>query len=122
MPTSSKVFLDIQATIWCGFTLKCVRDMIRRYSQMQRKDKYSQRNSVIWPIWLNGCVFVNVLSGCGFESRCGKSGEKLRKIRYKTFWSCPILINFSTLCQRFCPWLSVATDFCPWLSVATNFC
>ena len=29
----SKEFLDIQATIECGFTLKRVRDMIRTYSQ-----------------------------------------------------------------------------------------
>ena len=21
-----------------------------------------------WPVWLNGCVFVYELSGCGFES------------------------------------------------------
>ena len=28
-PVSSKEFLDIQATIECGFTLKRVRDMIR---------------------------------------------------------------------------------------------
>ena len=32
-PASSKVFLDIQATIECGFTLKRVRDMTRTYSQ-----------------------------------------------------------------------------------------
>ena len=32
-PASSKEFLDIQATIECGFTLKCVRDMTRTYSQ-----------------------------------------------------------------------------------------
>ena len=31
MPVSSKEFLDIQATIECGFTLKCVRDMIATY-------------------------------------------------------------------------------------------
>ena len=31
-PVSSKEFLDNQATIECGFTLKCVRDMIRTYS------------------------------------------------------------------------------------------
>ena len=37
---SSKEFLDIQAIIECGFTLKRVRDMIRTYSQMHRKDKY----------------------------------------------------------------------------------
>ena len=30
---SSKEFLDIQATIECGFTLKRVRDMTRTYSQ-----------------------------------------------------------------------------------------
>ena len=29
---SSKEFLDIQATIECGFTLKCVLDMIKTYS------------------------------------------------------------------------------------------
>ena len=29
---SSKKFLDIQATIECGFTLKRVRDMTRRHS------------------------------------------------------------------------------------------
>ena len=32
-PALSKEFLDIQATIECGFTLKRVRDMIRTYSQ-----------------------------------------------------------------------------------------
>ena len=33
-PASSKEFLDIQATIECGFTLKRVRDMTRTYSQL----------------------------------------------------------------------------------------
>ena len=32
-PASSKEFLDIQATIQCGFTLKRVSDMTRTYSQ-----------------------------------------------------------------------------------------
>ena len=32
-PASSKAFLDIQATIECGFTLKSVRDMTRTYSR-----------------------------------------------------------------------------------------
>ena len=58
------------ATIECGFTLKCVRDMIRTYSQMHRIDKYSQHSSIIWPVWLNGWVFVHELSGCEFESCC----------------------------------------------------
>ena len=33
MPVSSKEFLDIQATIECGFTLKRIRDMTRTDSQ-----------------------------------------------------------------------------------------
>ena len=33
-PVSSKEFLDIQATIEPGFTLKRVRDMIRTYSHL----------------------------------------------------------------------------------------
>ena len=69
-PASSKEFLDIQATVECGFTLKLVRDMIKTYNQMHRTDKYSQLSSIIWPVWLNGWVFVYELSGCGFESRC----------------------------------------------------
>ena len=32
-PASSKDFVDIHATIECGFTLKCVPDMTRTYSQ-----------------------------------------------------------------------------------------
>ena len=35
-----------------------------------RTDKYSQRKSVIWPVWQNGWVFVYELSDCGFEYRC----------------------------------------------------
>ena len=67
---SSKEFLDIQANIECGFTLKHVRGMTRTYSQMHRIDKYSQHSSIIWPVWLNGWVFVYELSDCGFESSC----------------------------------------------------
>ena len=70
MPVSSKESFDIQATIECGFTLKPVHDMIRTYSQMHRTDKCSQHSSIIWPIWLNGLMFVYELSGCGFKSHC----------------------------------------------------
>ena len=35
-PALSKEFLDIQATIECGFTLKRVRDMTRTYSQKKK--------------------------------------------------------------------------------------
>ena len=44
-PVLSNEFLDIQATIECGFILKRVRIMIRTYCQMQRTDKYSQHLS-----------------------------------------------------------------------------
>ena len=50
--------------------LKRVRDMIRRYSQMHRTDKYSEHSSIIWSIWPNGWVFFYKLSGSGFESSC----------------------------------------------------
>ena len=81
-------FLDIQANIEFGFTLKRVRDMIITYSQMHRTDKYSQHSSIIWPVWLNGWVFVYELSGCGFEltllsSRC--ISLKVKEIRYYHF-------------------------------------
>ena len=51
-----KEFLDIQAIIEFGFTLKHVTDMVRTYTWMHLADKYSQRSSVIWLVWLNGCV------------------------------------------------------------------
>ena len=50
--------------------LKHIRDMIRTYTQMYRIDNYSQHSLIIWPVWLNGWVFVYELSGCRFESRC----------------------------------------------------
>ena len=60
--------LTFRATIECGLTLKRVRDLIKTYSRMNRTDKYAQRRSIIWPVWLNGWVFVYELSGCGFKS------------------------------------------------------
>ena len=62
-PVSSKEFLDIKANIECSFTLKCIRDMIRTYSQMHHTDKYSQFNSIIWSVWPKGSVFAYELSG-----------------------------------------------------------
>ena len=51
---SSKEFLDVQATIECGFSLKRVRDMTRTYIQVHRTDKYSEPNLIIWPVWPSG--------------------------------------------------------------------
>ena len=33
-------------------------------------DKHSQHSSIIWPIWLNGWVFLYELGGCGLKSHC----------------------------------------------------
>ena len=82
VPVSGKEFLDIQATIECGFTLKRIRDMIRTYSQMHCTDKYSQHTSIISPVWLNGWVFVYELSGCGFESSYSHFPLLLRELGF----------------------------------------
>ena len=50
----SKEFLEIQANIECGFTVKRLRDMTTTYCQMQRAAKYSQYSSIIWSVGLNG--------------------------------------------------------------------
>ena len=45
---------------------------------MHHTDKYSQHSSIIWPVWLNGWVFVYELSGCGFESSCSHLNFRFR--------------------------------------------
>ena len=60
--------LTFRQTIRCGFTLKLVCGMILTHNQMHHTDKYSQQSSIIWPVWLNGWVFIYKLSGCGLES------------------------------------------------------
>ena len=52
-------FLEILATIDCGFNLKRVHGIARTYSQMHhskmhRTDKYSEHSLIVWPVWLNG--------------------------------------------------------------------
>ena len=46
-PASSKVFLDIQATIEYGFIVKLERDMTKTYSLMHGTDMYSEESSII---------------------------------------------------------------------------
>ena len=53
-PASRKEFLDIQATIEYGFTLKRLLEITITYSQIHRTDKYSEHTSIIWPVGLNG--------------------------------------------------------------------
>ena len=50
-PASSKEFLDIQATIECGFTLKRVRDMTRTYSD------YCVKVQLKWS-FLENCIDI----------------------------------------------------------------
>ena len=75
-PVSSKEFLDIQATLESGFTLKHVRYMIRTCSQMHRTDKYSQHRWIVKKTFSASLVkwlsvrFPTTVSGCRFESRC----------------------------------------------------
>ena len=45
---------------------------------MHRTDKYSQHSTIIWPVWLNGWVFVYEVSGSGFKSRCSHLNFKFR--------------------------------------------
>ena len=40
--------------------------------------RYSQHSSIIWPVWLNGWVFVHELNSCGFESRFGHLSVRCR--------------------------------------------
>ena len=52
---------------------------------MHHTDKYSQRSSIIWPVWLDGWVFAYDLSGFGFEycfSRLGKLYLLFKKKNY----------------------------------------
>ena len=65
-----KSSLTFRQSIECRFTLKLVRYMIVRYSQMHGTDKYSQHSSIIGLVALMCWVFVYELSGRGIESRC----------------------------------------------------
>ena len=53
-PVLNKEFLDIQANIEYGFSLKRIQDITRTYSQMHRTGKYSQFSSLIWSLQPNG--------------------------------------------------------------------
>ena len=67
-PECQELLAQNRRDIECKFSLKRVRDMIIAYSQMHCTDKYSQRSSIIWSVWLNGWVFVCKLIGSRFES------------------------------------------------------
>ena len=61
---SSKEFLDIQATIVCGFTLKRVRDMIKTYSQYLTELTDSYKNKGEWKVQLIADInFISLKPG-----------------------------------------------------------
>ena len=68
VPASIKFFfIQVNYRVWIHSETWTLHD--NNMSQMHRTDKYSQQSSIIWPVWLNGWVFVYELSGYGFESR-----------------------------------------------------
>ena len=82
----SKDFLDIQATIECGFTLKCVRDMIRTQSQNNKgtykikKKKIKLKSRVIKgikkPITVRDKIYKQMI----------KKKDQLKKIKKHKFF------------------------------------
>ena len=65
----ARISLISKPTLECVLTFKLLRDITITHTLMYRTDKYSQQSSIIWSVWLNGSVFVSVLTGCRFESR-----------------------------------------------------
>ena len=61
--------------------------MIKSYSQCTMQiNKFSQRSSIIWPIRLNGWVFVYEISGCKFEFHCSQSPFYTRRSEYRALY------------------------------------
>ena len=84
-PALRKEFLDIQATIECGFTLKRVRGMTRTYCQMHRTDKYSEHSWIIWAVWpIVQCLFTTKWFWVRFQLQ---SLKKFIKVCKKTLSS-----------------------------------
>ena len=73
----------------------CIRWIISPCHDCQRdsinKNKYSQHSSIIWPVWLNGWVFVYELSGCGFKSNYSHWGIT----KHVIFWN---ILSFTQHC------------------------
>ena len=64
MPVSSKEFLEIQANIECGFTLKCVCDMLRTYSQVDLACKKKWNWFLLEEKDFNGDFISDKINGC----------------------------------------------------------
>ena len=92
---SSKDFLNIQTTIECRFTLKCVRDMIRTYNPwllvFQFNFSFRSFSFTLW-IWNTFCCIVSLCI----------SSKSVSPIF--NFWP-SIILSFSSWCH-FCPTFS----------------
>ena len=68
---------NIQSKVtWQGWHDK--GGMTRTYSQMHRTGKFSEHSSNIWPVWLNGWMFVYELNSSGFKSSCNHLSFRIR--------------------------------------------
>ena len=67
-PISSKNFWSLTLVIFENSHLSA--SFMKGVGGFGLCDKYLQHSSIIWPVWLNGWVFIYELSGCGFESIC----------------------------------------------------
>ena len=79
-------------------------------------DKYSQRKSIIWPLWQNGWVFVYEISAWGFEYRCChilwlNAFAKLQNAREASRY--PVLLGNCTTCLSVRSKLSARHEI-PW--------
>ena len=59
----SKEFLDIQATIEYGFTLKRVRDMTRTYSQLSTLEVFAKIMAKSHQLFLQKSFILNIWQG-----------------------------------------------------------
>ena len=89
VPASSKEFLDIQATIECGFTLKRVRDMTRTYSH---SEIIFMKN--LWIVY--NSEEVHYLIKLKVLSKTNSYADI-----FKNFSNCFFVCNFSN-CQKAC--------------------
>ena len=67
-PISSKNFWSLTLVIFENSPLSA--SFMKGVGGFGLCDKYLQHSSIIWPVWLNGWVFIYELSGCGLESSC----------------------------------------------------
>ena len=70
-----KVWIHSETRTWHGKNrVKCTVEP--NVQSQKRTVKHLEHSSIIWPVWLNGWVFVHKLSNCGFTSSC----SHLRKV------------------------------------------